>query len=54
MAYQIYHESDNINKDIDKLDQEIHKDKVELMCLLGLGKRQPESESISIKLTNKP
>ena len=54
MAYQIYHESGNINKDIEHLEQEIHEDKMRLMCLLGIGKRQPENESISIELINKP
>ena len=53
-AYQIYQLSGNINEDIEHLEKEIHEDKVELMCLLGIGKRQPENESITIELTNKP
>ena len=54
MAYQIYQLSGSINEDIEHLEQEIQKDKFELMCLLGIGKRQPEPEIISIKITNKP
>lgn len=54
MAYQIYQLSGNINEDIEHLEQEIQKDRFELMCLLGIGKRPPKGESISIKITNKP
>ena len=53
-AYQIYQLSGNINEDIERLEQEIQKDRFELMCLLGIGKRPPKGESISIKITNKP
>ena len=54
MSYQIYKESANINQDIKELEKEIHKDKFELMLLLGMAKRPPKNEEIiSIELVNK-
>ena len=54
MAYQIYNESGNITEDLKQLEQEIQKDKFELMLKLGMAKRPPKSETIaSIELTNK-
>ena len=54
MSYQIYEQSDNITEDLKQLEQEIQKDKFELMLKLGMAKRPPPSEVIaSIELTNK-
>ena len=54
MAYQIKEESGNITEDLKQLEQEIQKDKFELMLNLGMAKRPPKSEAIiSIELTNK-
>ena len=52
-SYQIYNQSESITEDSEKLDKEIQADKFELMCLLGIGKRPPKGEQISIKLINK-
>jgi len=54
MAYQISKESVTITEDLKQLEQEIQKDKFELMLKLGMAKRPPPSEVIaSIELTNK-
>ena len=54
MSYQIYDQSGNITEDLEQLEQEIQKDKFELMLKLGMAKRPPPSETIaSIELTNK-